>query len=111
MMVDRLFENGECKTEDWQNIRVLAPKAELRIRICGGSSSIERNRLSYLGKALRALLLTEMRNLEVISIKLHFFTFLNYLIKFKNIISYVKYRLMNILYHTCPVAVSPSDVC
>jgi hypothetical protein len=42
-------------------VRLLAPRAELRVQIAGGSSMIDSGRLSYLGEALRALLVLEVR--------------------------------------------------
>lgn len=43
------------------DVRLLAPRAELRLQIAGGSSMIDSGRLSYLGEALRALLVLEVR--------------------------------------------------
>jgi len=45
----------------WMDVRLLAPRAELRLQIAGGSSMIDSGRLSYLGEALRALLVMEVR--------------------------------------------------
>jgi hypothetical protein len=42
-------------------VRLLAPRAELRLQVAGGSSMIDAARLSYLGEALRALLVLEVR--------------------------------------------------
>lgn len=42
-------------------MRLLAPRAELRLQIAGGSSMIDSGRLSYMGEALRALLVLEVR--------------------------------------------------
>lgn len=58
----------------WEDVRLLAPKAELKLLVCGGASAIDAARLSYLGEALRALLLMEMRLLEVRSICRLYFT-------------------------------------
>lgn len=41
-------------------MRLLAPRAELRLQIGGGSSMVDAGRLSYLGEALRALLVLEV---------------------------------------------------
>eukprot|EP00878_Enallax_costatus_P042057 GHUV01049025.1.p2 GENE.GHUV01049025.1~~GHUV01049025.1.p2 ORF type:complete len:120 (+),score=26.38 GHUV01049025.1:183-542(+) len=43
------------------DVRLLAPRAELRLQVAGGSSMIDAGRLSYLGEALRALLVIEVR--------------------------------------------------
>lgn len=45
----------------WMDVRLLAPRAELRVQVAGGSSMIDSGRLSYLGEALRALLVLEVR--------------------------------------------------
>jgi hypothetical protein len=45
----------------WMDVRLLAPRAELRVQIGGGSSMVDAGRLSYLGEALRALLVLEVR--------------------------------------------------
>lgn len=42
------------------DVRLLAPRAELRLQVGGGSSMIDASRLSYLGEALRALLVIEV---------------------------------------------------
>lgn len=42
------------------DVRLLAPRAELRLQVGGGSSMIDAGRLSYLGEALRALLVIEV---------------------------------------------------
>jgi hypothetical protein len=42
------------------DVRLLAPRAELRVQIGGGSSMVDAGRLSYLGEALRALLVLEV---------------------------------------------------
>lgn len=42
------------------DVRLLAPRAELRLQVAGGSSMIDAGRLSYLGEALRALLVMEV---------------------------------------------------
>jgi len=49
----------------WADIRLLAPRAELRLLLTGNSSLIDSTRLSFLGEALRALLVLEMRGLTV----------------------------------------------
>ncbi len=46
-------------------MRLLAPRAELRLLLCGGSSLVDSTRLSFLGEALRALLVMEARGLQV----------------------------------------------
>lgn len=43
------------------DVRLLAPRAELRVQIAGGSSMVDAGRLSYLGEALRALLVLEVK--------------------------------------------------
>lgn len=53
----------------WSDVRLLAPRAELRMLICGGSSLIDPARLSFLGEALRALLVLEARALQVLSLE------------------------------------------
>lgn len=50
-----------CMAAGWMDVRLLAPRAELRLQIAGGSSMIDSGRLSYLGEALRALLVMEVR--------------------------------------------------
>jgi hypothetical protein len=47
------------------DVRLLAPRAELRLQIAGGSSMIDSGRLSYMGEALRALLVLEVRDAVV----------------------------------------------
>lgn len=49
----------------WSDLRLLAPRAELRLLLCGGSSLIDSHKLSFLGEALRALLIMETRNVTV----------------------------------------------
>ncbi|KAJ9508288.1 hypothetical protein QJQ45_011794 [Haematococcus lacustris] len=49
----------------WADIRLLAPRAELRLLLTGNSCLIDGQKLSYLGEALRALLVLEMRGLTV----------------------------------------------
>lgn len=49
----------------WSDVRLLAPRAELRMLICGASSLIDSTRLSFLGEAIRALLVLEARTLRV----------------------------------------------
>eukprot|EP00803_Ostreobium_quekettii_P001217 evm.model.scf_1457.3 EVM.evm.TU.scf_1457.3 scf_1457:18929-26380(+) len=60
------FEDGVPDVEGWEDVRLLAPKAELKLLVCGSASAIDAKRLSYLGEALRALLLMEMRLLTVV---------------------------------------------
>jgi hypothetical protein len=48
------------------DVRLLAPRAELRVQIGGGSSMVDAGRLSYLGEALRALLVLEVRTATVV---------------------------------------------
>lgn len=50
-----------CTCAGWMDVRLLAPRAELRLQIAGGSSMIDSGRLSYMGEALRALLVLEVR--------------------------------------------------
>ncbi|DBB17102.1 TPA: hypothetical protein ACH3X3_014184 [Trebouxia sp. C0006] len=52
---------------DWDSVRLLAPHAELRLLACGQASLIAPHRLSFLGEALRALLVLEVRQLTVTS--------------------------------------------
>lgn len=52
-------------SKGWEKVLLLAPKAEVWLLICGGPPTIDAIRLSFLGEALRALLLTEMRSLTV----------------------------------------------
>ncbi|KAL3134023.1 hypothetical protein ABBQ32_008457 [Trebouxia sp. C0010 RCD-2024] len=54
---------------DWDDVRLLAPHAELRLLACGQASLIQPNRLSYLGETLRAVLVLEVRQLTVLSQK------------------------------------------
>ena len=49
----------------WSDLRLLAPRAELRLLLTGGSSLVDSHRLSFLGEALRALLVMETRSLTV----------------------------------------------
>jgi hypothetical protein len=49
----------------WADIRLLAPRAELRLLLTGSAALIDGQKLSYLGEALRALLVLEMRGLQV----------------------------------------------
>ena len=49
----------------WADIRLLAPRAELRLLLTGNESLIDGSKLSFLGEALRALLVLEMRGLTV----------------------------------------------
>lgn len=49
----------------WADIRLLAPRAELRLLLTGGSALIDGSKLSFLGEALRALLVMETRTLTV----------------------------------------------
>lgn len=49
----------------WADIRLLAPRAELRLLLTGGTTLIDGSKLSFLGEALRALLVMEMRGLTV----------------------------------------------
>eukprot|EP00878_Enallax_costatus_P013328 GHUV01013934.1.p1 GENE.GHUV01013934.1~~GHUV01013934.1.p1 ORF type:complete len:645 (+),score=183.34 GHUV01013934.1:126-2060(+) len=53
--------------EGWMDVRLLAPRAELRLQVAGGSSMIDAGRLSYLGEALRALLVIEARQARLVS--------------------------------------------
>ncbi|CAD7704105.1 unnamed protein product [Ostreobium quekettii] len=59
-------EDGVPDVEGWEDVRLLAPKAELKLLVCGSTAAIDAKRLSYLGEALRALLLMEMRLLTVV---------------------------------------------
>ncbi|KAG2498011.1 hypothetical protein HYH03_004269 [Edaphochlamys debaryana] len=49
----------------WTDVRLLAPRAELRLLLCGGSGLIDSVRLSFLGEALRGLLVMEARGLTL----------------------------------------------
>lgn len=51
----------------WSDLRLLAPRAELRLLLCGGSSLIDSHKLSFLGEALRALLIMETRNTTLVN--------------------------------------------
>ncbi|GAX77467.1 hypothetical protein CEUSTIGMA_g4911.t1 [Chlamydomonas eustigma] len=51
----------------WSDLRLLAPRAEVRLLLCGGSSLVDSHRLSFLGEALRALLVLETRNARLVS--------------------------------------------
>lgn len=53
----------------WSDVRLLAPRAELRLQVAGGSSVVDTARLSYLGEALRALLVLEARRARLVSSK------------------------------------------
>eukprot|EP00210_Caulerpa_lentillifera_P002749 g2628.t1 len=65
----RFLENESIPdVEGWEEALLLAPKAELRVLICGDSSTINVTRLTALGEALRALLVIEMRTLTVTNI-------------------------------------------
>ncbi|CAL8464121.1 g3656 [Coccomyxa elongata] len=62
------FKNGvAAAVPGWENVRLLAPHAELRLLVCGESTIIDAHRLSYLGEALRALLVLEVRQLTLAS--------------------------------------------
>ncbi|KAL3143576.1 hypothetical protein ABBQ38_002373 [Trebouxia sp. C0009 RCD-2024] len=54
---------------DWDDVRLLAPHAELRLLACGQASLIQPHRLSYLGETLRAVLVLEVQQLTVLSQK------------------------------------------
>jgi hypothetical protein len=47
-------------------VRLLAPRAELRLLVAGSSSMVDAVRLSYLGEALRALLVMEARTATLV---------------------------------------------
>lgn len=49
----------------WADIRLLAPRAELRLLLTGNASLIDSAKLSFLGEAVRAMLVLEMRGLTV----------------------------------------------
>ena len=49
----------------WADLRLLAPRAEVRLLLCGGTSLIDGHKLCYLGEAVRAMLVLEARRLEV----------------------------------------------
>eukprot|EP00983_Pelagomonas_calceolata_P046317 1140104-Pelagomonas_calceolata.AAC.6 len=49
----------------WADIRLLAPRAELRLLLTGNSTLIDSSKLSFLGEAVRALLVLEMRGLTL----------------------------------------------
>lgn len=49
----------------WQHVRLLAPCAELRLLAVGRANLLDVQRLSYLGEALRALLVVEARSLRL----------------------------------------------
>lgn len=51
----------------WADVRLLAPRAELRLLLCGRSAMIDAQRLSFLGEALRALLVMETRSLRLMA--------------------------------------------
>ncbi|GLC45726.1 hypothetical protein PLESTM_001771400 [Pleodorina starrii] len=51
----------------WTDVRLLAPRAELRLLLVGDSGLIDSTRLSFLGEALRALLVMEVRDLKLVS--------------------------------------------
>ncbi|GIL72466.1 hypothetical protein Vretimale_4182 [Volvox reticuliferus] len=51
----------------WSDVRLLAPRAELRLLLVGPSALIDSTRLSFLGEALRALLVMEVRGLKLVS--------------------------------------------
>ncbi|KAK9844911.1 hypothetical protein WJX74_008601 [Apatococcus lobatus] len=51
----------------WEDVRLLAPHAELRLLVCGQPSLIDAHRLSFLGEALRAILVLEVRRATVTS--------------------------------------------
>eukprot|EP00879_Flechtneria_rotunda_P012691 GHRR01013252.1.p1 GENE.GHRR01013252.1~~GHRR01013252.1.p1 ORF type:complete len:386 (+),score=138.11 GHRR01013252.1:137-1294(+) len=53
--------------EGWMDVRLLAPRAELRLQVAGGSSIVDAGRLSYLGEAVRALLVLEARRAQLVS--------------------------------------------
>ncbi|CAK0786305.1 hypothetical protein CVIRNUC_009518 [Coccomyxa viridis] len=60
------FKTGVARAvPGWENVRLLAPHAELRLLACGQSSLVDAQRLSYLGEALRALLVLEVRQLRL----------------------------------------------
>ncbi|GLI68742.1 hypothetical protein VaNZ11_013233 [Volvox africanus] len=51
----------------WSDVRLLAPRAELRLLLVGPAALIDSSRLSFLGEALRALLVMEVRGLKLVS--------------------------------------------
>ncbi|KAK9800299.1 hypothetical protein WJX73_007633 [Symbiochloris irregularis] len=51
----------------WDSVRLLAPHAELKLLACSQPTLIDAYRLSFLGEALRAVLVLEMRTLTVTS--------------------------------------------
>lgn len=53
----------------WADVRLLAPRAELPLRLCGGQPLIDSHRLSFLGEALRALLVMELRQLTLVDVQ------------------------------------------
>eukprot|EP00798_Chlamydomonas_sp_ICE-L_P000459 gene459-1865_t len=58
---------GVANVPGWSDIRLLAPRAELRLLLCGGSDLIESAKLSYMGEAMRALLVMEMRSVKLLT--------------------------------------------
>ena len=58
-LIDLFFPSG------WSDLRLLAPRAELRLLLTGNTSLVDSHRLSFLGEALRALLVIETRSLTV----------------------------------------------
>ncbi|EFJ44779.1 hypothetical protein VOLCADRAFT_121257 [Volvox carteri f. nagariensis] len=63
-----LDEHGLKSFPGWMDVRLLAPRAELRLLLVGTSSLIDARRLSSLGEALRALLVMEVRTLKLVSL-------------------------------------------
>ncbi|GBF99399.1 hypothetical protein Rsub_12332 [Raphidocelis subcapitata] len=63
---DKLAENGDLmaameEPPGWADTRLIAPRAEARVLIAGGTPMLDAPRLAYLGEALRALLVIEAR--------------------------------------------------
>lgn len=50
----------------WSELRLLAPRAEVRLLLAGGSSLVDAGRLSYLGEALRAALVLQARSATLV---------------------------------------------
>lgn len=52
----------------WSETQLMAPRAELRLQLTGGSALLDAARLAYLGEGLRSLLVIEARSAEVESV-------------------------------------------
>ncbi|KAG1655243.1 hypothetical protein FOA52_007975 [Chlamydomonas sp. UWO 241] len=54
----------------WSDLRLLAPRAEVRLLLTGNASLVDSHKLTFLGEALRALLIMETRTVTLVSTSL-----------------------------------------